>query len=93
MAGVMMASPKKSAAPTMPSRGMMAKNLPRPRMARAISESVPPSPLLSALSSTKTYFRVTMSSRAQMMRERMPSTMGSVTAPPASAAFIASRKA
>src|SRR5207249_5048002 len=40
----------------------------------AISESVPPSPLLSARSSSRTYFAVTTINSAQRIRERTPST-------------------
>jgi hypothetical protein len=47
---------------------------PRALLASAISASVPPSPLLSARSRTTTYFRVTTSSSAQMISDRMPST-------------------
>ena len=62
------------------------------REASAIKASVPPSPLLSARSSRRTYFAVTTMRSAHTISDRMPSTIGSVAAPPPAAAESASRK-
>ena len=74
MAGVMQPSPKNSAAPTMPS--METSQRPRgvraTRWAKAMRARMPPSPRLSARSTKKTYFTVTVSSSDQMMRDSTP---------------------
>jgi hypothetical protein len=74
MAGVMQPSPKNSAAPAMPSRdtSQRPRGVRATRCASAISASTPPSPRLSARSTMNTYFTVTVSSSAQMMRDRTP---------------------
>ncbi len=74
MAGVMMASPENSAAPTTPSRNTAPPRRPSACCASAISDSVPPSPLLSARIRKRTYFAVTVISSAQISSEMMPIT-------------------
>ncbi len=48
----------------------------------ASSARVPPSPSLSARSTTEAYFRQTTRIRAQVISERMPSTLPDVGAKP-----------
>ncbi|MNL70868.1 hypothetical protein D3C87_1959300 [compost metagenome] len=74
MAGVMIASPKNRAAPTSP----RARTTPRRDFtalrASDISDSVPPSPLLSARRTKLTYLTVTISVSAQTIRDNSPRT-------------------
>ena len=75
IAGVMMASPKNSAAPQMPMTRIAAAGASdRLLRASAISDSVPPSPLLSARSTKTTYLIVTMTVSAQTISDSTPST-------------------
>ncbi len=78
MAGVIRASPKNSAAPTMPSITTNAVLSPVALRASAIRVSVPPSPLLSARSSTMTYLNVTMKISAHRMSDNTPYTAAAV---------------
>jgi len=81
MAGVITASPYKKAAPAIPrTRSTRALRL-ATDWPSAIRAKVPPSPLLSALSSTRTYLRVTMSSIVHVMRDSMPTMAAKVPAP------------
>ena len=66
---------------------------PSARLASAVSESVPPSPLLSARSRISTYFRVTVTISAHTISDNTPSTMPRVTTCSWLAAIAASRKA
>ena len=66
---------------------------PSARVASAVNDRVPPSPLLSARSRISTYFSVTVTISAQTMSESTPSTMSRVTMWSALAAIAASRKA
>src|SRR6266404_4906516 len=75
-----MESPMNIDAPMTPSASNGQLFRPNARWPSAISESVPPSPLLSARSSTKTYFVVTTIKSAHRIRDRTPSTMIRVTA-------------
>ena len=52
---------------------------PSARVASAVSDSVPPSPLLSARSRIRTYFSVTVMMSAHTMSDSTPSTMSRVT--------------
>jgi hypothetical protein len=81
IAGVITASPKKNAAPAMPSPSSR-DTLPwATRWPSAIRAKMPPSPSLSARSSTTTYFNVTISVSAQRMSESTPTTASRGTAP------------
>ncbi len=71
---------------------MKAVRRPSARVARAVSDSVPPSPLLSARKSSSTYFRVTVMISDQTMSESTPSTTSRVTPCVLLAAMTASRK-
>ncbi len=82
IAGVIKPSPKNRQAPMMPT-SVSALRTPVPtetRCASAISARMPPSPRLSACMISVTYFTVTMSTRDQKMRERMPRTSVGVMA-------------
>ena len=79
MAGVMMASPENSAAPATPSRKISLERRPSAFCASAISDSVPPSPLLSARIRKNTYLSVTTMNNAQISSETMPTTSDSTT--------------
>jgi len=59
----------------------------------AMRANVPPSPLLSARTSTITYFSVTMRIKAQKMRDRTPNTASEFAGLPPLAARTASRNA
>ena len=72
MAGVMMASPKNRAAPHMPMPRIAVEPAGHALRASAISDSVPPSPLLSALSTKTTYLMVTMMVSAQTISDSTP---------------------
>jgi hypothetical protein len=72
---------------------MKAVRRPMARVASAVSDSVPPSPLLSARNSSSTYFSVTVTISAQTISDSTPSTMSRVTPCSLLAAMTASRKA
>ena len=91
MAGVMIASPRNSAPPTMPRPRIQAGRLAKALLASVISDSVPPSPLLSARSTKTTYLTVTTMVSAQTISDSRPSTSFSDGEPPA--ACSASRNA
>ena len=74
IAGVMIASPENSAEPATPSRKTAIVRLPNAVWASAISERMPPSPLLSACIRNSTYLAVTTISSAQMISETIPTT-------------------
>ena len=95
IAGVITESPRNIEAPMTPSRNTSAVRRPSARVASAVSESVPPSPLLSARSRTSTYLIVTTTISAHRISESTPSTISRVIGPdaPAAAAAAASRKA
>ena len=63
------------------------------RVASAISDSVPPSPLLSAFSRRRTYFNVTVMISDQTISDSTPRTISEVTPCSPLAASAASRKA
>ncbi len=65
IAGVMMASPENSAAPATPRKNTVAVRWPSACWASAISDSMPPSPLLSARIRNRTYLAVTVKNSAQ----------------------------
>ena len=93
IAGVMTASPRNMEAPTTPSKKTSAVRRPSARVASAVSDSVPPSPLLSARSSRTTYFRVTTTISDHRISESTPSTTVRVTGPDSVAATTATRNA
>src|SRR5882724_9407666 len=93
IAGVIMESPMNIEAPTTPSASKGQLLRPRARWPSAISESVPPSPLLSARSSSSTYFAVTTIKSAHRISDSTPSTMTRVTGWPCAAPATASRNA
>ena len=74
MAGVMMASPKNMAAPITPNTVIHTGGLVKVLRASAISDSVPPSPLLSARVTKKTYLTVTVRVSPHTISESRPST-------------------
>jgi hypothetical protein len=81
-------------APITPSAISSQLRRPKARWPSAISESVPPSPLLSARSSSSTYLAVTTMNSAHRISDNTPSTMARVTGSPWCAAPVtASRKA
>ena len=86
IAGVIIASPKNSAAPAMPSSGMRRPRSPTACCASAIRLNVPPSPWLSARSMISTYFNVTITTKAHSISEITPNTMSAVSVPPPRAA-------
>ena len=81
IAGVMIASPTNSAAPTTPRMRMSAGWVAKPLRASDISDSVPPSPSSSARSTKPTYFTVTISVSAQTISDRTPRTSSRTTVP------------
>src|ERR1700676_4920729 len=93
IAGVIVESPMNIDAPTTPiaSNGQLLR--PSARWPSAISDSVPPSPLLSARSSSRTYFAVTTIKSAHRISDRTPSTMTRVIGWPCAAPATASRNA
>ena len=93
IAGVMTASPKNMEAPTTPSRNTSAVRRPNARVASAVNDRVPPSPLLSARSSRSTYLIATTTINAHTISESTPSTMSRVTGPDSTAATTATRNA
>ncbi len=82
IAGVMTASPENRADPATPSRKAIVVFCPRARCASALSDSMPPSPLLSASIRNSTYFAVTTISNAQMMSETTAMTSAGRSAAP-----------
>jgi hypothetical protein len=93
IAGVITESPRNMEAPITPSRKMTAVRCPRARVASAVNESVPPSPLLSARSRMSTYLIATTIISAHRISESTPSTISRVTGPASVAAATASRNA
>ena len=93
IAGVITASPKNSEAPSMPITRIQAgrpRKLPR---ASAISDSIPPSPRLSARSTNAMYLIVTMTVSAQKISDSTPRTCSGAACSPPVAACSASRNA
>ena len=74
MAGVMIASPENSAEPATPRKKINSVRLPSALCASAISDRMPPSPLLSACIRNRTYLAVTVTISAQMISETTPMT-------------------
>ena len=66
---------------------------PSARVASAVKDSVPPSPLLSARNRIKHVFDVTTMISAHRISDSTPSTMSRVTGPDSAAAITASRNA
>ena len=93
IAGVIMESPMNMEAPTTPSRNTSAVRRPNARVASAVNDRVPPSPLLSARSSRSTYLIATTTIRAHRISESTPSTMSRLTGPDSTAATTATRNA
>ena len=93
IAGVMTESPRNIDAPMTPRSRIKGVRRPAARVASAISDKVPPSPLLSARNSNSTYFSVTVTISAQTMSDKTPSTMSLVTPRSLLAASTASRNA
>ena len=77
----------------MPRRSTKVFRGPSARVASAVSDRVPPSPLLSARSKIRTYFRVTTTISDHRINERTPSTMFCVSGALPCAAITASRNA
>src|ERR1700761_453812 len=88
-----MESPMNMQAPITPSASSGQLCRPNARCPSAISDSVPPSPLLSARSSSSTYLAVTTMKSAHRIRLSTPSTSVRVTGWPSDAAATASRNA
>src|SRR4030088_1584425 len=88
-----MESPMNIEPPTTPSASNGQLLRPSARCPSAISESVPPSPLLSARSSSSTYLAVTTIKSAHRISDRTPSTMIRLTGSPCAAPATASRHA
>ena len=86
-------SPRNMEAPMTPSRKTSGVRRPSARVASAVKDSVPPSPLLSARSRISTYLMVTTTISDQRIRESTPSTVSRVTGPDSPAATTASRNA
>ena len=82
IAGVIMASPENSADPTTPRKKASVVFCPSARCASALSDRMPPSPLLSASIRNSTYFPVTTIRSAQMMSETTPITSAGPSAEP-----------
>ena len=78
MAGVMIASPENRAAPATPRKNTRAEEPFKTCCARAIRDSVPPSPLLSARIRNRMYLAVTVKNSAHSSRETVPITASSV---------------
>ncbi len=76
-----------------PSRKTSGVRRPNARVASAVKDSVPPSPLLSARSRISTYLMVTTMISAHRMSDSTPSTVSRVTGPDSAAAVTASRNA
>ena len=75
----MIASPENSAAPATPRKKTTAERRTSACCASAMSESVPPSPRLSARIRNRTYFAVTVKNSAQIKSETVPMTASSVS--------------
>ncbi|MNU72048.1 hypothetical protein D3C71_614950 [compost metagenome] len=73
-AGVIMASPRNRAAPMRPSTMSTPRWVPAVFISSASSESVPPSPSLSARSSSVMYLKVTMIVKDQIISDVRPMT-------------------
>src|SRR3954451_13728926 len=93
IAGVIMESPMNIEAPTTPSASKGQLLRPNARCPNAINDSVPPSPLLSARNSSRTYLAVTTMNSAQRISDSTPSTITRVTAPSCAAPSTAARNA
>ena len=93
IAGVIMESPMNIEAPTTPSASNGQLRRPNARCPSAISDSVPPSPLLSARNSSSTYLAVTTMNNDHRISERTPRTMVRDTGAPFAAWVTASRNA
>jgi hypothetical protein len=93
IAGVIMESPMNIEAPTTPSASKTQLRRPSARCPSAISESVPPSPLLSARNSNSTYLAVTTMNSDHRISESTPSTMMRDAGWPSAAWVTASRNA
>ena len=93
IAGVITLSPRNIEAPMTPTMKTKAVRRPSARLASAVSESVPPSPLLSARSRISTYLAVTTMISAHRMSDSTPNTMPRLTGWSWLAAIAASRKA
>ncbi len=81
------------AAPMTPSMSTRGVRRPSARNASAVSESVPPSPLLSARSRITMYLSVTTMISDQTISDRTPRTPARVSGPSPCAASTASRNA
>ncbi len=79
IAGVMTLSPRNMEAPMTPRMKTKAVRRPSARLASAVSESVPPSPLLSARSRISTYLAVTVMSNAHTISDSTPRTTARLT--------------
>ena len=79
IAGVITLSPRNIEAPMTPRIKTKAVRRPSARVASAVSESVPPSPLLSARNRISTYFSVTVTISAHTISDSTPSTTSRVT--------------
>src|SRR6201996_717112 len=88
-----MESPMNIEAPITPSASNGQLCRPNARWPSPISDSVPPSPLLSARNSRSTYLAVTTMNSDHRIRLSTPSTSVRVTCSPAAAAVTASRNA
>src|SRR5689334_10170702 len=88
-----MESPMNIEAPTTPSASNTQLRWPSARCPNAISDSVPPSPLLSARSSSSTYLAVTTMNSDHRISESTPSTIARDTGAPLAAWVTASRNA
>ena len=84
MAGVIMLSPKNSAAPKAPAKVTIQRTPEPSRMpleTREVRAKIPPSPLLSARMMMNTYLIITTSTKAQLISDRTPSTVCEISAP------------
>ena len=93
-AGVIIASPRKSAVAAMPSMTRLVPHRPPPveRWISASSARLPPSPLLSARRISATYLIVTMTTNDQNIRQTVPKIWSLSTASgwwPTNTSFIA----
>ena len=73
----MIASPENSAAPATPRKNTGSERRPSACCAKAMRDSVPPSPLLSARIRNSTYFAVTVNTSAQSSSDTVPITASS----------------
>src|SRR6185312_2250099 len=93
IAGVITESPRNIDAPMTPTIKTNAVRRPSARLASAVSDNVPPSPLLSARNRISTYLNVTVTIKAHRMRDNTPNTVSRVTMPLTLVALAASRNA